>query len=224
MAGATRAELRRMPFLPELLDMGAVNYRGLARHLRPGVEDRLPERDSIRIESIVMAIKRYEDDLGPGGDSLQQIQDVLAESEVSMRSDMVYYTFPRREAVHRAVLDAYADITDEPGTRCYILQSNKEIGFVLPRRHAGTVGQQLEEHRSRRKEAGLALVALDAPEAILDADGILAYLTRQLAMDDIHLVDMLTTYTETVFLVEDRDGDRTYRCLRRLIEDMRDRA
>lgn len=219
VAAATRTALERRPFITPLLATDAVNYRGLARYLKPEIEERLDDRSSVRIETIVMAIKRYEQDSTPESDAMDEIQDVLADSSVRLRSDISYYTVPRTSPTHQAVMDCYEAITAENGGRCHILHAEDEIGFVCQREHEAII----EEHDLpyKRYEDGLALLVLDSPPTILDADGILAHLTREIAMEGISLIDMFTTYTETMFLVRDDESAALYQLLRDRVETMR---
>lgn len=218
VAGVTRTTLQRRPFITDLMATDAVNYRGLARHLQPEIEEALEDRKNVRLETIVMAIKRYEEDNSFDDTAMDRIKDVLASSSVRLQSDISYYTFPRRNVTHRAVMESYESITDDGG-RCHILHAQDEIGFVCQRQYEAILNDH--DVSPKRHETGLALLVLDSPPSILKADGILAFLTREIAMDGISLIDMFTTYTETMFLVRDTDSAQLYELLRNRVESMR---
>lgn len=219
VAAATRSLLQRRPFITDLMATDAINYRGLARWLQPQVQERLEERDEVRLETIVMAIKRYKNDKSFDDTAMDRIKDVLAESSVRLRSDISYYTFPRTETTHRGVMESYDAITREAGGRCHILHADDEIGFVCQRDHEQYLDEQALE--AKRHEDNLALLVLDSPTAILEADGILAYLTREISMNGISIIDMFTTYTETMFLVQEQDSAALYQLLRDRVTTMR---
>ncbi|MFB6076921.1 MAG: hypothetical protein ABEK12_02220 [Candidatus Nanohaloarchaea archaeon] len=218
VAAATRALLELRPFLTDLMAMDAVNYRGLARAIRPQVLDRT-DRDSVNLDAIVMAIRRYESEADDVRGTTDLIERVLRESELTLKSDIVYYTFPRRPKFHRIAVETYREVDERSGDRVYILQSDAEIAVIVNEGNAGIVDEKFEEHEARNIERDLAMVVLDSPEEVLEADGILSYLTERIIWDGIGLIDMVTTYTECVFLVREADSTALYDTLNRLTAD-----
>jgi hypothetical protein len=215
IAEVTRELLERKPFLKHLMDIGAVNYRGLARHLEDEVLSRTG-RDEVNLDSIVMAIRRYEEEISVGDSPEQKIKSVLEESELFMVGDINYYTLPRKQRFHRIAIEAYEKAEEKTRDRAYILQSDSEIGLVLRERNSGLVEEKVSEREMRNLEQGLAMVVVESPEEILEADGILSYLTERISFEGVGLIDMMATYTETVFLVRDEDATHLYSTLRSL--------
>lgn len=215
VAEATRELLERKPFLKQLMEMEAVNYRGLARHFRPEVEE-MTGREQVNLDSIVVAIRRYEEDIYVGQSLMERIEDVLSRSELTMKSDINYYTFPRKSRYHELALEAYNEIDQKSGERMYLLQSDAEIGIVINRKNAGVIEDRIDSGKPKNIERNLSMVILDSPEEILEADGIISYLTEKIIFNGIGLIDMIATYTETVFLVREEDGTRLYETLKEL--------
>ena len=218
IAEVTRELLERKPFLKHLMDIGAVNYRGLARHLEDEVLSRTG-RDEVNLDSIVMAIRRYEEEISVGASPEQKIKSVLEESELFMVGDISYYTLPRKQRFHEIAIEAYEKAEEKTRDRAYILQSDSEIGLVLRERNSGLVEEKVSEREMRNLEQGLAMVVVESPEEILEADGILSYLTERIAFEGVGLIDMVATYTETVFLVRDEDATHLYSTLRNLTDN-----
>ncbi len=215
IAEVTRELLEKKPFLKHLMDIGAVNYRGLARHLEDEVLSRTG-RDEVNLDSMVMAIRRYEDEISVGDSPEQRIKSVLEKSELFMVGDINYYTLPRKQRFHEIAIEAYEKAEEKTRDRAYILQSDSEIGLILRERNSGLVEQKVSEREMRNLEQGLAMVVVESPEEILEADGILSYLTERIAFEGVGLIDMVATYTETVFLVRDEDATHLYSTLRNL--------
>ncbi|MDY6761834.1 MAG: hypothetical protein SVY41_02195 [Candidatus Nanohaloarchaea archaeon] len=218
IAAATRELLQRKPFLRELMDMDAVNYRGLARHFREAVEKRTGH-ETVNLDSIVMAIRRYEQDTPIGEPLMERIKDVLTDSELTMRSDIVYYTFPRETRYHEAAVEAYTEVEQRSAERAYLLQSDAEIAVVLDEKNADVLENRIEAGDAKNIERGLAMIVLDSPEEALEADGIISYLTERIIASGIGLIDLMTTYTEFVFLVREEDSTSLYELLQNLTRD-----
>lgn len=195
--------------------MEAVNYRGLARYFKPLVKER-SGKESVNLDSIVMAIRRYEKESELSERLMERIEDVLTSSELTMKSDIIYYTFPRKNKFHRIATDAYKEIDKRSGERIYVLQSDAEIAIVINAKNSEIVEERIEESEAKNIERNLAMIIMDSPDKILEADGIISYLTEKIIFNGIGLIDLLTTYTETVFLVREEDSTNLYETLRNL--------
>lgn len=218
VAEATRSLLERKPFLKELMAMDAVNYRGLARHFRDQVEE-MTGKEAVSLDSIVVAIRRYERDAFLDERLMERIEDVLHNSELTMRSDIVYYTLPRTERFHSMALEAYQEIDQRSAGRAYLLQSDAEIAFITNEKNAEPIKAKLDRDEAKNIERDLAMIVMESPDEVLEADGIISYLTEKIIMDGIGLIDLVTTYTEFVFLVREEDSTQLYEVLRGVITE-----
>lgn len=216
VAESTRELLEKKPFLKELMDMDAVNYRGLARNFKEKVEEKTG-REKVNLDSIVVAIRRYEEDISLQDSWTERIQRVLQDSELFMIGDIVYYTLPRERKYHELALEAYDQIDRISGERIYLLQSDSEIGIVTNRGNLDLIEDKVEESDVKHVERNVAMVVLDSPEEILEANGILAYLSEKIISNGIGVLEIFSTYTETVFLVREEKGTELYSVLRNLI-------
>jgi len=215
---STREILEKKPFLKELMDMDAVNYRGLARNFKEEVKEKTG-KESVNLDSIVMAIRRYEKNAEYTEGMMERIERVLKDSELFMIGNVVYYTLPREKKYHDLAMKVYEEVEDKSGERVYLLQSDSEIGLVVSRKNSELIEDRVEEYEVKNLNRDLAIVGMDSPEEILKANGILSYLTEKIILNGIGVVEMFSTYTETIFLVEDEDDTETYETLKQLTEN-----
>lgn len=215
---ATREILKKKPFLKELMDMDAVNYRGLARNFKEEVKE-ATGKEKINLDSIVMAIRRYEQDADYSEGLMERIERVLNKSELFMIGDVVYYTLPREKKYHELAMNVYEEVDKKSGERVYLLQSDSEIGLVVSKKNSKLIEEKINESEVKNLNKDLAIVGMDSPEEILEANGILSYLTQKIIMNGIGVVEMFSTYTETIFLVEAQDDTNTYSTLKELIQN-----
>lgn len=216
VAEATRELLNEKPFLKELMEMDAVNYRGLARNFKTQVKQKTG-KEKINLDSIVVAIRRYEKDLTLNNTWTERIQRVLKKSELSMAGDIVYYTLPRERKYHELALDLYDQIDQRSGDRIYLLQSDAEIGIVTNKTNLELIENKVKQKDIKNVEKNVAMIILDSPEEILEANGILSYLTEKVISNGIGVLEMFSTYTETIFLVRENQATQLYTTLRELI-------
>lgn len=215
VAEATRQLLEKKPFLKELMEMDAVNYRGLARYFQEEVEERTG-RDSVNLDSIVVAIRRYQEDASIRKGLMETIEDVLSSSELTMKSDIMYYTFPREQEIQKLVLEAHSRIDASGNDSLHILQSESEIVLVVDKKNSDKVDSIVGEDKAKNVAKNLSMVMVDSPKEIREAHGILSHMTEKIIANGIGLTEMMMTYTETIFLVPEEDGTDLYNVLRDL--------
>lgn len=215
VAEATRELLERKPFLKELMNMDAVNYRGLARNFREEVEEKTG-REKVNLDSIVMAIRRYEEDVQIREGLMETVQDVLSRSELTMKSDIYYYTFPRTEEIQEKAIEAHSRIDTSGNDSLHILQSEAEIVLVVDGKNSGKIDEIVGEDKTKNVAKDQAMVVVDSPSDIRKAHGILSHMTEKIIANGIGLTEMMMTYTETIFLVPEEDGTDLYNVLREM--------
>jgi hypothetical protein len=202
------------------MEMDAVNYRGLARYFKSEVLEKTG-KEEVNLDSIVMAIRRYEQDTSLETELSERIYRVLANSEITLKSDIIYYTFERKPAVQEEIQSIYNEIRDISGDRFYALQSDAEVGVVVDRRNSEILDKMAEKYSLKDSHDDLAMVIIDSPEEVLEADGIISYITEKIIFNGIGLMDIFTTYTEFVLLVKEKDSTQLYQALLDLKENSR---
>jgi hypothetical protein len=125
----------------------------------------------------------------------------------------VYYTFERTPDMQKEVQELYDEIDQMSGERFYALQSDAEVGIVMDRRNSDLLEDISLDAEVKDSHGNLAMVIIDSPEDVLEADGIISYLTERIIFNGIGLMDMFTTYTEFVLLVREDDSTDLYQTL-----------
>ena len=78
------------------------------------------------------------------------------------------------------------------------------------------IGKELLDAHSN-----LAIVVVKSPREITKTPGVLAHFANILALENINIVEMMSTHAETAFIVEERDALKTIEILRREIKRSR---
>jgi aspartokinase len=67
----------------------------------------------------------------------------------------------------------------------------------------------------------LATVIVTSPEEIVTTSGVIAHLATLLAMEGINVVEMMSSHTETSFIVEEGDALKAVEVIRKEIKRAR---
>lgn len=205
-----RKALGRYPYLEEYLAMGVINHRALARELRRNM------KSEANLQSIVSAIRRAGLSRKRAGG--EKILRILSGSDVNLKYDLAAATIvidqePQRriEEVHRALR----------GKRHMLLQGMRTLTVVAEEDDLREVLDRLRGMEVELRES-LASVVVRSPEDIVSTPGVIAHIAVLLALDGINVVEMMSSSTETSFILEERDALRAVEVIRREIKRARE--
>ncbi len=203
---ATYEAVSEYPYIESYLSRKLVNYRALARELRPRVAAKLGRE--VNLQSIVTALRRL-----PFSEESRRepVDEILSRSEISLRYDLALITVSLSKETPGKVLELHREIGDEG---YLLLQGLDTLTIVSKDSHLGFL-ERLFKGSLLMKIENLAGVVVKSPEDIVDTPGVIARLTSLLSAERINIVEMMSSYSETFLLVEESDALRCIEAIRR---------
>lgn len=202
LAQECRDVASRYPFVLDGLREGVVNYRAVARHIKPEVEDRVG-RD-VDIEAVTTAVRRYGEELQDDDDG-EGARSVLADSRVSLRGNVVSITATE-----------YGDLPDVEGF-VHLVRGRDYTTVVVDDDEADAVGDAVEGEVVERV-GDLTCITVESPDEIVDVPGVLTRMVSRFSSEEINIVDITSCYTETIIVVEKRDAVKALETLEETFE------
>ena len=202
LAQECRDVASRYPFVLDGLREGVVNYRAVARHIKPEVEDRVG-RD-VDIEAVTTAVRRYGEEL-QDDDDCEGARSVLADSRVSLRGNVVSITATE-----------YGDLPDVEGF-VHLVRGRDYTTVVVDDDEADSVGDAVEGEVVE-SVGDLTCITVESPDEIVDVPGVLTRMVSRFSSEEINIVDITSCYTETIIVVEKRDAVKALETLEETFE------
>ena len=202
LAQECRDVASRYPFVLDGLREGVVNYRAVARHIKPEVENRVG-RD-VDIEAVTTAVRRYGEELQDDDDG-EGARSVLADSRVSLRGNVVSITATE-----------YGDLPDVEGF-VHLVRGRDYTTVVVDDDEADAVGDAIEGEVVERV-GDLTCITVESPDEIVDVPGVLTRMVSRFSSEEINIVDITSCYTETIIVVEKRDAVKALETLEETFE------
>ncbi|MEZ0393762.1 MAG: ACT domain-containing protein [Desulfurococcaceae archaeon] len=202
-----------MPCVKDMLAEGVVNYTKLARRLRPAVESELG--GEVSEASVKLALIRLSRRLSPRL-SLERIEDVLARSTVELKTGLSIITFDR------AAYSGLPSIVElASAARFFTLtQGVSQLTFIVDRELAPRLLEAVGRGPLHMIDDVSAVVLVSPPENV-EVPGFVAYVSSVLASAGINLVQIVSSYSDTILVVAREDAVRAFETLYRLIEALR---
>ena len=212
---ATRNAIQRYPHLREYLGMGVINQRAMARQILEDVKRELG--GEVNLQSVVTAVRRFSASKATYRRSA--VLDVLAKSEVNLNYDICVATLPLNRETQKQVGEFQRRISRRSGA-VQMIQGLETLTIVF---EAGFVeefkrlfGKGIMELRER-----LASVVVKSPKEIAETSGVIAHLATLLAIEGINAVEMMSSYTETLFILNEENALKAVAVIREEIKRSR---
>ncbi len=201
------------PQLLSALSSGFVNYSALARLLRDEVERRLGRR--VREDSIKVALIRLRDHVARAVAS-EPVLEVLAGSTTSLIDDVGLVTLRLG-----SISELFEPLSGLSARLIQITQGLRTVTIVVDSSALERLLARIERSRVEEVYTGQAAVVVESPRSIISTPGVMAHMTLLLALHGINLTQVISTYTDTLFIVQRERAVEAYSLLRTLIERAR---
>jgi hypothetical protein len=202
LAQECREVVSRYPFILDGLREGVVNYRAVARRIKPEVEERAG-RD-VDIEAVTTAVRRYGEELRED-DEGEDARSVLADSRVSLRGNVVSVTA--------------TEFGDLPGVSGFVhLVRGRDYTTVVTDDDNSEEVRAAVEGEVVERVDDLTCITVESPDDIVDVPGVLTRMVSRFSSEEINIVDITSCYTETIIVVEKRDAVKALETLEETFE------
>lgn len=206
--------INRSPFISEMLIMDVISFSNLASFVQPKVEAAMGK--SVKNSAIVMAIRRY-------ADELKNRKDVAKKDdlhyEISMKTNIYDVNFQRNDDFVAKLSGLYEKVELSKGDFLNVTMGTHEISLAVSEKYRGVVDDLTkEEVVLHRKEDLVALTILFTGD-FLQTPGILYLATRKLAWENINLIEIVSTMNELTFVISREDSMKAFSSLQSFFDD-----
>jgi len=197
--------LSRYPYIEEYLSKGVINFRALARYIYDDLKREFGSE--VKFQSVVTAVRRYPISRAKRGSD--KVSNILAGSEVNLKYDVGVIT----TKFDQSVLEVLGDIQAGLKSPYMVFQGIETLTVVVKEDQMEAIASKLGGKVVGEKDK-LAFVIVNSPEGIVETPGVISYLGNILALEGINLVEMMSSHTETCFIVEENDALQTIDAIR----------
>ena len=200
------------PMLQESMRQGIVSYAALAEKLKKNIDSELGK--SAKESAIVMALRRYSDDMA---NKPSRNAESLFGSDIIMKSGIVDIAVEKSPSLGSKLEKLYRIVNFPKGDILNLIHGNYEVSIITNEKHLNSVLKILESERILMKERKLAAIALSISREQMHTPGTIFLAVRKLAWDNVNIVEIVSTTTELIFIVSEKDAVRSYNSLHELV-------
>lgn len=201
------------PQLLSALSMGVVNYSALARAIKSEVERRIGV--AVSEAAVKVALIRFREQV-TRSIRREDVMQVIAESTTTLVDDIGLVTV--------RLIDPLELLRFLSMFKARLLQITQGIRTLTIVADTPAIQQLLANiDRSGVEEVYLdqAAVMVESPKSIIMTPGVMAYMTLLLALHSVNITQVISTYTDTLFIVNREKAVEAYSLLRTAVEEAR---
>ena len=192
-AKSVREYISSHPSISDAIKMGIVNYSALARLI-------CRELGIRKEEAVLAACRRY-----PVEKLKKYMEDatrqVLEKSRIETRTRMATVTVAPGIDVLQRLGDVIEELLDENKV-CRVIQVSRGAVAIVDDDSVTRLTRKLREDQIIGINKHLVELAVTSPENVEKTPGLLSFLSSALASRGINIVEAMSCYTDTIFVLE----------------------
>ena len=204
IARQVRDYISGRPSITDAIKMGIVNDSALARLVSKELGVR-------KYDAVLAACRRF-----PVGKMKGYREDavkrMLKKSRIETRTKIATITVVQGVDVLQRLGDVVEELLDE-NKICRLIQVSQGTVIIVDEGSVPRVTRKLREGQVINVGRDLVEITATSPESVEETPGLLAFLSGALASRGINIVQAMSCYTDTIFILEKEDMTATIEVL-----------
>jgi hypothetical protein len=198
--------IKKYPAIISCLKNNLINYSSLSRFVAKELKI---EKES-SIEAILVAIRRYQKKLEDKSSLDNRVMDVLKKSEILLKNKISVLIFEKNEFLE-SIVDFQKKVHNLRGV-FYVLEGTSTFTIITQEKFVCELKKNCKS-RIVCENLNLALIRIESPKEIEDVPGVVAFLTYIFSENEINILEFISSWTDTLFIVEKKNVDRVLELL-----------
>ena len=214
IASYVKTIIDRSPFISDMLIQDIASYSNLALSIKPKVEELYgaPVSDS----SIVMAIRRYAEELRSRP---KKSRSGSINYEIQMKTNIYDVNLLRNENSIRILNLLYEKVQLEKGDFLNVSLGTFEMSISVSDKYAGVLKELVKEESVLNEFSDLVAINIAFSGNFVETPGLVYLAVRKLALENINVIEILSTMNVLTFVIERAESMKAYEVLQTFLED-----
>ncbi len=194
------------PFVKDCLKKGLINYSSLTRQICLDLN-----LDKKNFDAVLIACRRFYKKIKTEATIEKNITEILKNSKIEVKNkitslvlekDIIVPNLLGLEQEAKKILETF-----------HIIEGTTSIVIITSNEFAKKV-KKVFRNKIIKENTNLAEVILKSPKKIETTSGVISYIYSLLGENNINIFETLSCWTDTIFLVEEKDLSRVMEFLR----------
>lgn len=209
IAERTRHYIDAHPSIKDCISKDLINYSSLARMI-------MKDLSISNEEAVMIACRRYAVKMGRR-DHEKEILKVLRNSRLELKTKIAIITAKNDWTVLHRLESVLKRLFNEK-TIMQVIQGTHAITIIADEKLKNEVVSAVGEENVVKIRTDLVEISVRSPERIVETSGVFAFLANNLADGGINVLESVSVFTDTVFIINEDDMMHAYSLLSKCIE------
>jgi len=201
---AAESYVLQHPSIKDSLKKGLINYSKLARQI---IEDfGLKKMD---FDAVLVALRRLEYKLQKKKSFERAIRNLLKESSLEIKNKIMVCIV--QKGSHN--IPELQKVIKKRNGELHIVEGMKVMTLITNQEFEGAVNSYLK-NKIIKKSKDLVEIMLRSPETLEDIPGVVGYLYSLFGDNNINIVETMSCWTDTIFVIEEKELQRVIQLLK----------
>ncbi len=214
VASCVKQIIDQSPFVSELLVLDVISFSNLSKFIQPKVEEKMGKE--VKNAAIVMAIRRYTEDLKTEKSALSQEK---LQYEISMKTNIYDVNLVRNNSFMAKLDFLYKKVDLAKGDFLNLTIGTHEISLSVSDKYKEIVDELVKNEVVLHKIDDLVALTIQFNGNFLKTPGILYLATRKLAWENINLIEIVSTMNDLTFIISRQDSMRAFSVLQSFFDN-----
>jgi len=190
--------IKNHPNIKSCLKKELINYSSLARLIAK--ELKIEKKTSK--EAILVAARRFQYKLKKEFSYEKEIKELLANSETEIKNKI--NVFILEKSIDLEMIDEIQKkIRKQMGT-FYILEGSNSYILITQEKYSDLIKNKFKQ-KIIKYDNNLVLINLKSSKDIEQTRGVISYLTSLFTENGVNILEFLSCWTDTIFIISDKD-------------------
>ncbi len=203
--------LKESPFIQDGLSEGYINLSALASKFQPFIEK--ISRKKVQKGSIVMAIKRHDTSLGSQMHERKISNYISSLGDTIVRSNLVEYTFKNSESIIDKHQKLLCLLKKHSEAFHFTAKGMYETNIITNSFISKDIERIYKDEISISSVSELTSLTMRFPNDVLCVPGIFYYIFKKLAIENINIVQLISTSNEFTIVIHKKDTNIAFQVL-----------
>lgn len=163
-----------------------------------------------------MALRRHSEQLQKKTTVIKPFQ---FSPEVIMKTNLCDLTLVKTPSALDKIKQIHKLVDYEKGETLNVIQGNYEITIVVSQKYLSQLKKILRNEKILNIEKNLVSLTLTLTKEFIYTPGILSMVTRKLAWENINIFENISTMTEIIFIIAEKNAVKAYNALQEIVKE-----
>ncbi|UCH72414.1 MAG: hypothetical protein JSW62_02385 [Thermoplasmatales archaeon] len=194
----TKQYLKEHPSIKDCLKQGIINYSKLSRK----ISKELDIQKKTSLEAILIACRRYEEKLKDEKILEEKIIEILKKSELEIKNKIAVVIIDKKSYM-MSLIEVEKKIRKATDI-FYAIEGTKAFTVIISEKYVDDL-KELFGKNIIKVSTALAMITIKSPKDLENTPGVVAYISSLFSEHGINIVEAMSCWTDTIFVILEKD-------------------